>query len=225
MTQAEKTSAPATGSAKVWIFNPFAFVAGARALAVGLAVILLAALLCWVTNTHFDGAIDIHPGLSAPLVMFVIEGLTDWLSLSVMLMLAGLTVRRSSYRVVDVFGTQALARWPYIITPVMLLIVPPFRNAFANVADEALKAAKSGALPNMAGSDLVLIVMASVVILCCVIWGVMLMYRAYAMSCDTRGAKSIVSFIVAVIAAEILSKVILHSAFAHLTSGTQAAKP
>jgi hypothetical protein len=225
MTLAEKESATAARSAKSWVFNPFAFIAGTPALAIGLAVILAAALLCWVTNTHFDGAIDIHPGLSAPLVMFVIEGLTDWLSLSVMLMIAGLIFRRSSFRIVDVFGTQAMARWPYIITPVMLLMVAPFRNAFANVSNEALKAANGGALPNIAGSDLVLIVMASVVILCCVIWGVMLMYRAYAVSCDTRGAKSVLSFIVAVIAAEIVSKVVLHSAFAHLASGAQVAKP
>ena len=42
-----------------------------------------------------------------------------------------------------------------------------------------------------------------------VVWVVVLMYRGYAVSCDLRGSRAILSFIAAVVAAEIVSKVVI----------------
>jgi hypothetical protein len=46
-----------------------------------------------------------------------------------------------------------------------------------------------------------------------VCWVVFLMYKAYVVSCNLRGPRAVLSFIVAVIAAEILSKAVLYSLF------------
>ena len=40
-------------------------------------------------------------------------------------------------------------------------------------------------------------------------WTVVLMYKAYSVSCNIKGAKAIVSFIIGLIIAEVLSKVAL----------------
>ena len=37
------------------------------------------------------------------------------------LFFSGLIVSRTSFRMIDILGTQALARWPYLITAVVML--------------------------------------------------------------------------------------------------------
>ena len=103
-----------------WLFNPFRFIAGFQALLIGLAIILLSGFIGSFGNTHFDGVLDVHKGLSAPVWFFLIEGLIDWICLVVPLFLFGLIVSRSSFRIVDVIGTQALARWPYLIVSLVM---------------------------------------------------------------------------------------------------------
>jgi hypothetical protein len=104
-----------------WLFNPFQFIAGGKALFIGVVVILVTSVLGSFSNTHFDGVLDVHTGLAVPMWFFIAEGLLNWLSLAVVLALFGLLLRRFSFRIIDVFGTQALARWPHIITALVAL--------------------------------------------------------------------------------------------------------
>ena len=55
-----------------WLFNPFRFIAGFQALLIGLAIILLSGFIGSFGNTHFDGVLDVHKGLSAPVWFFLI---------------------------------------------------------------------------------------------------------------------------------------------------------
>jgi hypothetical protein len=48
-----------------WLFNPFRFIAGFKALLLGLIVIALTSLLASLSDTHFDGTLDVHLGLQA----------------------------------------------------------------------------------------------------------------------------------------------------------------
>ena len=43
-----------------WLFNPFTFVAGLKALLLGLIIISLSAFICSLSNTHFDGVLDVY---------------------------------------------------------------------------------------------------------------------------------------------------------------------
>ena len=70
---------------QTWIFNPFHFLAGGQALALGLAFIFAAGLLGWTVNGHLDGVLDFHVGRQAPVWLFLVEGFIDWLSLALVL--------------------------------------------------------------------------------------------------------------------------------------------
>ena len=59
-------------------------------------------------------------------------------------------------------------------------------------------------------ADLFVVVLVSIVILAMVIWMIVLMYRAFAVSCNVRGAKAIWTFIGTLILAEIVSKVAIY---------------
>ncbi len=185
-----------------WLFNPFRFVAGFRALALGLVIILLSAFVGSFGNTHFDGVLDVHTGFGAPLWFFFAEGLIDWICMVIPLFFFGLIVSRSSFRMIDVFGTQALARWPYLITSVVML--PEANQRFGiYLMSQFASTTASGTVDY---TDMLIFIFAMVVVVIMAVWMVALMYRAYAVSCNIKGARAIITFIVSLIGAEVLSK-------------------
>ncbi len=189
------------GSISQWLFNPFRFVAGYKALLLGLGIMLISGFIGSLGNTHFDGLLDVHTGMEAPLWYFFAEGIIDWLSLAVPLFFFALIVSSSSLRMIDVFATQALARWPYLLVAVAML---PEANRRAGAYLMAKFTTGISLAVNV--SDMFIFGFAIIVVIFMAIWMVALMYRAYAVSCNIKGVKAIITFIVSIIGAEALSK-------------------
>ncbi len=63
---------------KNYLFNPFTYIAGWKALAIGWAIMLLTACMAYIGRTHFDGIIDVHAGLPAPFWAFVLDAFIAW---------------------------------------------------------------------------------------------------------------------------------------------------
>jgi len=185
-----------------WLFNPFRFIAGFKALLLGLAIILISALVGSFSNTHFDGVWDAHTGFQAPLWCFFAEGLINWVCMVVPLFFFGLIVSRSSFRTIDVFGTQALARWPYLITSVVML---PDANQRVGIYLMS-KFTQTAPAVAIGSTDVFVFVFAIILVILMLIWMVALMYRAYVVSCNIKGAGAVITFIVSLTGAEVLSK-------------------
>jgi len=197
------------------LMNPFYYLAGGPALGIGLALILLSALLGFFGNTHFDGVLDSHTGRAAPLWVFLAEGLVDWLVLALPLYLAGRLLSRSQgLRAVDVFGTQALARAPYLLVALATLL-PGYQRTVARVIENLPRIFdRSGAPPTPLiehGGDFAVFLVVTVFGVLMLVWMVALMYRSYALSCNIKGARAVVSFIVSILIAEVLSKLAVGS--------------
>ena len=185
------------------LFNPFVYVAGAEALGLGLAAILGASLIGFISRTHFDGVLDTHTGAHAPLWIFLAEGLVDWLSLGLVLLIFGKIISNTAFRTLDLFGTQALARWPTLF--IGLLTLPP---AYQRFNRELLAAVSTpGSLPNFASPDAAVFFAVAILVLPLICWMVALMYQAYSVSCNVKAGKAIGTFIAGLILAEILSKI------------------
>jgi len=187
------------------LFNPFVYLAGGRALALGLAGILAAGAASLPSRTHFDGVLDAHVGGHASPLFILAEGFIDWFSLALVLAVCGKLVSTTAFRLIDVFGTQALARWPTIF--IALLTLPP---AFLNYSNALLAQVLRNPLqlPPMNG-DAIYFFTATLLMLPIVVWMVALMYNAYAVSCNIRGLRAGLSFTAALLLAEILSKLTL----------------
>jgi hypothetical protein len=191
------------------LFNPFHYLAGGPALGLGLAAIVVAGLICALGQTHFDGVLDLHSNLGlqtgrthCPLWVYLAEGLIDWLALGVPLLIAGKLLSRSrGLRALDVFGTQALARAPFLISALVVLL-PGFRRSVTAMVTTMNPAALTGNLP-----DFLAFLIALIVVILMTVWAVALMYRAYAVSCNIKGARAVVSFIIVLLAGEALSKI------------------
>jgi hypothetical protein len=185
-----------------WLFNPFQFIAGGNALLSGLVIMLAAAYSGSLGNAHFDGVIDLHIGKDMPLWFFFAEVMIDWLCLSIVLLIAAFIVSRSSFRIIDIFGTQALARTPYLLA--VLFALPKGVVRFGEYL--AAKALQKPITVEIQNTDVLFFVAMIIVALLMIVWMVVLMYRAYSVSCNIKGGKAIGSFIAGLIIAEILSK-------------------
>jgi hypothetical protein len=165
---------------------------------------LISGLIGYFSNTHFDGVLDVHTGAAKPLWFFLAEGLIDWISLAVPLFFFGLIVSRSSLRIIDVLGTEALARWPYLIAALAML--PDANRRVLNYLVSTVTQAKPAGINPI---DVFIFGFAMILLFITLIWMVALMYRAYAVSCNIKGAKAIVTFIVSLLGAEVVSKVVM----------------
>lgn len=188
-----------------WLFDPFAYVAGGTSLCIGLVMILLSGLLGSLSNSHFDGVLDFHTAHPMPLWFFLTEGFVDWLSLAVFLLIAGKFVSKSKFRAIDVLGTQAMARWPGIISA-LLALLPPFQNFSRYLLSKVTQGAPKVVVQPTDGAIFMMAVGAMLLALCWMVW---LMYRAFSVSCNMKGGKAIATFIASLLVAEIISKVVI----------------
>jgi hypothetical protein len=124
---------------------------------------------------------------------------------------------------VDIFGTQALARWPMLF--VSIIAMP---TAIQNAVSTFVAQLTIGSFQfNPAGLVLVLVFAASTLLLLC--WMVALMYQSFCVSCNVRGGKAIGVFIAGLLIAEVISKLALvplvERAYAMPTPSVQATQP
>ena len=188
-----------------WLFNPFQFIAGGNALLLGLIVMLLTASLGSLTNTHFDGVLDVHAGLEVPIWLFFAENLIDWLCMVLFLFLSALIISQSQWRFIDILGTQALSRWPTLLTALVML--PDANRRFVGYLMSKLGQSSEAAAVN--STDVAIFFISAIIAVLMIIWMVALMYKAYAVSCNVKGAKAVVTFIVSLVLAEAVSKVLI----------------
>ncbi len=159
-----------------WLFNPFSFVAGYQALFLGLGIMLISALFGFLGNTHFDGVLDVHiQDWKLRYGVFLAEGIIDWMSLAIPLFFFGLIVSTSSLRIIDVFGTQALARWPYLITSIVML--PKATERFGIYLLSRFTSTAASVTMNY--TDMLIFIFAIIVAIFMAVWMVALMYKAY----------------------------------------------
>ena len=167
-----------------------------------------------VSSTHFDGVLDTHSGLAAPRWIFLLEGLIDWLALAAVLLILGKLASRSSFRVIDLFGTQALARWPTIFIGLVTLL-PGYRRFTVFLMQDLPRLMRPGSGMEFPAAEAVAFALAMLILLVCAVWMVALMYRSFSVCCNLRGAKAAGVFVLGLIVAEAASKLALLAVFNH----------
>ena len=183
-----------------WLFNPFVRIGGEQALAIGLGVIVVSGLVAAAGGAHFDRLLGFRAGFSVSWWVPVVEGLVNWSVISAVLVLVSLLVVPRTVRLVDIVGTQALARVPLLLAALACLPAP-VRDGNAELVAAALEGRMT--MPTAASS------VAGLLAVACGIWMIWLMWKAFAVSCNQRGARAVAIFVVAVIAGELATKFLL----------------
>ena len=185
-----------------WLFDPFVRIGGVHALVIGLSLVVVTGLVAAAAGVHFDGLLDFHPGYGVSFWVPVLEGLVNWSVISLLLS-SILLVAPRTVRFVDIVGMQALARWPLL--PASLASLPP---AVRQGNEALLAAAIEGRLVMPRATTLV----ANLFAAGCGVWMVWLMWRAFAVACNQRGARGAAMFAVALAGGEMVTKFVFRQA-------------
>lgn len=194
-----------------WLFRPFKFIAGGKALVLGIAVMAIVSVLGYFSNIHFSGALDIKMGGPAPYFVHACYQAVTWIVLTLTLYITAVFISKSGVRIIDMAGTVALSQAPLILAalwgflPVAHIDMGDIRSL---QLDELMLELKD----NMA-----FLILNAFVLFIPVVWKIILLYNAYTISANLKGSKAIGMFILALFIAEILSLVALYMTFAIVT--------
>ncbi|WP_340103627.1 hypothetical protein [Rhodohalobacter sp. 8-1] len=176
----------------MWLFNPFLFVGGERILFIGLIIAAVHIPIGYYLDIRFAGAIDMH---LVPIVTSwatpVADILIAWVSMAGC-MFAAAKLFRSPIRVIDITGSVAVARIPLLISIGPALLLEPDVQSIEE-------------LLNLQGSELYQLAALSVISMLFLIWYFVLLYNAFKINSNLKGARLWIGFIGSVIIAEIVS--------------------
>lgn len=179
------------------MLNPFTRVAGWQAFALGVVLIALIGVTGTYANVYFDGAIDMHFTESANLRTSLNCLIVDLLSLVLTLSVAGIFVAKN-FRLLDILGTVSLAKAPFLLLAIAALAVDA-------PATEQIISDPSSIFSSV---SFVIIMVLSIPVF---IWHIILLFNAYKTSTGAKGGKVVPSFIIALLVAELISKLVIVS--------------
>lgn len=187
---------------ETWLFNPFKLIAGWSALGLGSFFILLMVVLLSFTPLSLDGVVDVHITGIKPIITHAGMMFINLFSMILFLLISGRVLSGNAFRLIDIVGTQMLAKAPFLLVVITGFFIEP------QTGDAILKAAGSGNMNDVFSGKVILLIVVSVV---ATVWSVILMYRSYSICFHISGTKSVVSFIVCFLLAEVVSKILILS--------------
>jgi len=177
------------------LINPFIYIAGVPSLITGILIILLTSVIGYYSNTHFPDVISVKTAQGLKICYLIIQGFSNWLVLSIVLYLAAVIFSKSSVRVVDIFGTQALARFPYLFASFI---------GFSGSIDRFGKYVlwtylQKGEPVILSDSTMIFAIILIVITIMLTVWLITLMFNAFKVSANIKGIKAIILFVVSLI--------------------------
>jgi hypothetical protein len=183
------------------LFNPFKYIAGWESLFLGLAILLTTAVVGYFSQIHFPDLISVKTIHGLPFWVIAVQSVSNWFILSLLLYLAALILSPSSVRIIDVFGTQAMARFPYL-----LAAFTGFSGSIEKFGQYMLwSALHTGDPVQISTGEMTAAIILILASLLLTIWMITLMFNAFSVSTNLKGAKLIVPFIVLVITSIIVT--------------------
>lgn len=186
---------------KNFLIDPFERIAGFQALGYGIAGIVIATLLSWLSGYHYHGLLHFGPAPNPAGWCFAVEHLVVWLVPSLLFYIEGLFLSGSRIRIADVFGTVAFAQLPFIFM-ILFAFLPPVQRIYE--VDVNLPPVQMLAQPGfMTGLWLTLL---STVFL---IWVLIWMFQALKVSCNLKGPRLWIVYLIAVFGGDAICRLLI----------------
>jgi hypothetical protein len=185
-----------------FIFNPFEKIAGEKALLIGTVFMITGSILAGLTNARFDGVLDLHFAEESDFTTALIDQLINIACLGLIFYITARISGARHTRPVDIAGTFLLAKAPYTILPLLNLA-----GNMNEIGEEII------AGDNISTYQWGVFILLILILILFVIWSIALMVNAYRVSTNLRGNKMIIGFIIALIVAEIISKILIQPTY------------
>lgn len=182
--------------------NPFRKIAGGYSLALGLIVIICLSLLGTLANLYFPGVLSAlnasaikNPKIPMSFILLLYQNIACWLILGVSFIVLSKIFKQKRLRIIDFFGTTALARYPYLVLTAYVALMQWLDPSFL-VIDYSKGL-------NFHPSTMFTIF--SLIATLCVIWQLLTYFFALKESSGMTGIKLWASFIISIIVGEAIT--------------------
>ncbi len=183
------------------LLNPFVYIAGSYSLLIGLLIIFCTSVIGYYSSIHFPDILSVKTGPDYPVMYHILQSIANWLVISAILYLFAVVFSKSRIRLIDIFGTQALARFPYLFAALI-----GFSNAMDKFGRYILRQLlEQGDPVVMSAGAITIAIVLIVVTLFLTVWMVALMFNAYKIAANLKRGKLIITFITSLILAIVLS--------------------
>jgi len=187
------------------LINPFHYIAGAKSLVWGLLIILVTSVIGYYSHTHFPDVISVKTCPELPVFYFILQGLLNWFVPATLFYGVALLFSTSAVRAIDIYGTQAFARAPYLVASLM---------GFFGVLEKFGKHIMWSLLHYGEPVEISLLEMAGaigimVLTLLLTIWMITLMLHAFKVSANLKGGKLALIFIGVLIASMVITALLI----------------
>jgi len=190
------------------LYNPLAVLGRGTGLAVAILVIVVLTAVAWWGGVHLDGALDLHLTVKPPSGPLIIgESLIDWLSLGLLLFVASRIFGGNGGAGAFLAGV-GLSRFPYILAAIIgsKPVLGKAMQAAVSVGRETVTVRPQAFMtPGL--------IIGSLAMLGLIIWSIVILYLGYKEASRLQGGKTAASFVIGLIVAELVSKLLLVGLF------------
>ncbi|WP_047419775.1 hypothetical protein [Cellulophaga sp. Hel_I_12] len=191
---------------KTILFNPFKKYQENTLLVIGIIATLLGSLVAYIFFARFDGAIDLHFTPDINLWQPFIDNSINIATLFVVLFVLA-KYHNKKTRAVDILNAVLIARIPYYLVPLLNI-----NNTISKATDQMMAIVGDTININMAVipvSSLIIISVFALISLVALVWYIILLFNGYKIASNAKGGLTILFFCLALILAEIMTKVII----------------
>lgn len=188
---------------KKLLINPFERYSEITLLLVGILALAFGAAMGYYCNARFDGVIDLHfvkavSPFEPLLDLAVTVGVT-----TVVLFALG-KYHNPKTRLIDLFNTVLIAKIPFY-----LLTLFNSTGMIFNASEKIMKSVQENVLNLPDFSVLFPILIFSLVTLAALVLSIVLLFQGFKVATNAKGNKSVFGFVLALLVAEIVSKIII----------------
>jgi hypothetical protein len=188
---------------KTILFNPFENYSEKQLLLFGFLLAIVATALSIVLNGRFDGVLDLHFVEKTILIVSIIDMAIGISVLTFSLYIIGKIINKKT-RLIDILSTCLIAKIPFYF-----LLFFNINNKMFIITLKLLDFLSQKKAINLETLDLSLLVFSGIATFTCLIWSVILLYNGFKTATNVKETKHIILFILSIITAEVVSKIIL----------------
>lgn len=192
---------------KTLLIKPFDKYQERHLIIVGSIATIIGVGITFLLGGRFDGALDFHLGSNVTVQQAISDTAINIFCLVMLLYIAAKYLNTKT-RLVDIISTVIIAR-----IPLYFIALFSIGGKVQAASSDLLQGLTSENIQNFQDTipkeSLVVIMLFALVTLIFVIWSIALMYNGYKTASNAKGKKAIVLFIVALLGAELISKLFI----------------
>ncbi|SHI95316.1 hypothetical protein SAMN04488096_10662 [Mesonia phycicola] len=187
-------------------FQPFENYSETKLISIGLAGTLLGSLIAFAFHARFDGVLDLHFVNELHFYAPFTDNFINIIFLTIFLFIAAILTYKKT-RIIDILATCILARLPYY-----LLSFGNINNYLLDITQQLVNITlKNTQAISIGVIDVLYIVIFALFSIVLLVYYFYLLFKGYKIATNAKGAKPIVFFIIAILLAEVSSKLSIYT--------------